>query len=98
LDHGFRKKLADRMWALAKPGGGVLWYDFIYDNPRNPDVKGISVSEIRDLFPAGNPKGWRLTLAPPISRFVTKIHPGCYTFFNMFPFLRTHVLCWIRKG
>jgi len=19
--------LADRMWALAKPGGGVLWYD-----------------------------------------------------------------------
>jgi Methyltransferase domain. len=98
LDQSFRKNLADRMWALAKPGGGVLWYDFIYDNPRNQDVKGISVSEIRDLFPAGIHRVWRLTLAPPISRFVTKIHPGCYTFFNMFPFLRTHVLCWIRKG
>jgi SAM-dependent methyltransferase len=98
LDHGFRKNLADRMWALAKPGGGVLWYDFIYNNPRNKDVEGISVSEIRDLFPTGNHKVWRLTLAPPISRFVAKIHPGCYTFFNMFPFLRTHVLCWIRKG
>jgi hypothetical protein len=24
------------MWALTKPGGGILWYDFVYDNPRNP--------------------------------------------------------------
>ena len=22
------------MWALVKPGGGVLWYDFVYNNPR----------------------------------------------------------------
>jgi hypothetical protein len=29
---------------------------------------------------------------------MTVIHPTLYTLFNMFPFLRTHVLCWIRKG
>ena len=41
LDDGFQQKLADRMWKLVKPGGGVLWYDFIYNNPNNPDVRGV---------------------------------------------------------
>lgn len=98
LDDEFQGKLADKMWSLVKPGGGVLWYDFIYNNPKNSEVSGVPIRSIRALFPAGEFISWRITLAPPISRFVTKIHPGCYTFFNMFPFLRTHVLCWIRKG
>lgn len=97
LDDDFQEKLARKMWSLVKPGGGVLWYDFIYNNPKNPDVKGVSVQRIRELFPEGEIKVWRLTLAPPISRFVTKIHPSLYTLFNMLPILRTHVLCWIRK-
>ena len=29
------------MWAAVKPGGGVLWYDFTVDNPRNADVRGV---------------------------------------------------------
>jgi len=97
LDDRFQKNLAERMWEWVKPGGGVLWYDFIYDNPRNPDVKGMPISRIRELFPRGDLKYWRVTLAPPISRLVTKIHPSFYTLFNALPLLRTHVLCWIRK-
>jgi len=98
LDDEFQQKLADRMWSLVKPGGGVLWYDFIYDNPKNPDVRGVSLRRIRALFPHAKIRYWRLTLAPPISRLVTRFHPSLYTLFNMLPFLRTHVLCWIRKG
>lgn len=97
LDIDFQKKLANRMWRLVKPGGGILWYDFIYDNPSNVDVKGVSLKQIRNLFPEGALKVWKLTLAPPISRLVTKIHPQLYNIFNFFPFLRTHVLCWIKK-
>ncbi len=26
--------LLDRMWRWVKPGGGVLWYDFTFDNPK----------------------------------------------------------------
>ena len=44
LDDSFQQKLADRMWALTKPGGGILWYDFIYNNPRNPDVRGVPLT------------------------------------------------------
>jgi SAM-dependent methyltransferase len=97
LDDAFQHKLADRMWTLTKPGGGVLWYDFIYNNPRNPDVRGVPIRRIRALFPHGKIKVWRLTLAPPISRRVTRIHPSLYSLLNALPFLRTHVLCWIRK-
>jgi len=85
------------MWELTKRGGGVLWYDFIYDNPENPDVRGVPIRRIRELFPEGRMRYWRLTLAPPIARRVCRIHPCLYYVFNVFPFLRTHVLCWIAK-
>lgn len=75
----------------------MLWYDSTYNTPQNQDVRGVPVCRIRELFPEGEIKIWRLTLAPPISRIVTKIHPSFYTLFNMLPILRTHVLCWIRK-
>lgn len=97
LDNTFQERLAGRMWSLAKPGGGVLWYDFVYDNPRNPDVRGVPLRRVRELFPQGEMTAWRLTLAPPISRLVTRLHPSLYTVFNALPFLRTHVLCWIKK-
>jgi len=98
LDDQFQQKLANRMWSLIKVEGGVLWYDFTINNPRNPDVRGIPVQRIRRLFPKGSIKVWRLTLAPPISRSITKLHPGLYSWFNSLPFLRTHVLCWIKKS
>jgi SAM-dependent methyltransferase len=98
LDQGFRSRLARRMWGLVKPGGGVLWYDFAYNNPRNPDVRGISFREIVQLFPDGRVKGERITLAPPLARRVAPIHTSLYTLLNLFPFLRTHWLCWIQKG
>ena len=97
LNEAFQRKLANRMWSMVKSGGGVLWYDFIYNNKKNPHVRGIPVEAIRDLFPEGRMKVWRLTLAPPIGRFVTRFWPGFYTVFRMIPLLRTHVLCWIQK-
>lgn len=99
LDVNFQTELARQMWAWTAPGGGVLWYDFTYDNPRNPDVKGVPLRRIRELFPEGYLRFWRVTLAPPISRFITRMNPGLYTLVNtVFPVLRTHVLCWIEKS
>jgi SAM-dependent methyltransferase len=98
LNPDYRVKLARQMWRWVAPGGGILWYDFTYDNPRNPDVKGLTLREVRQLFPAGTMRHWRITLAPPISRSVTRIHPSLYTAFNALPFLRTHLLCWISKA
>lgn len=97
LNNSFQEELANKMWQWVKPGGGILWYDFVYNNPNNPDVRGVSVNRIKELFPKGIYDIRRVTLAPPISRRVCKIHPSLYNLFNTIPLLRTHVLCWIEK-
>jgi len=97
LDPSAQEQLAKAMWRWVRPGGGVLWYDFVYDNPRNADVRGVPVQRLRMLFPQGRIQARRVTLAPPIARAVARLHPGLYTAFNVLPILRTHVLAWIEK-
>lgn len=97
LDNEFQEKLASQMWRFVKPGGGILWYDFIYNNPNNPDVRGMPIKRIIELFPEGKIKVWRITLAPPIARYVTRVHPSLYNLLNLIPLIRTHVLVWIQK-
>ncbi|MBB4846207.1 SAM-dependent methyltransferase [Paucibacter oligotrophus] len=98
LNDGVQDALAAAMWRWLKPGGAVLWYDFIVDSPRNPDVRGVPLRRVRELFPAGRLRSQRLTLAPPLARWVcSKLHPAAYSLFNSLPLLRSHVLCLIEK-
>ena len=97
LDDAFQQRLAAAMWRWVRPGGGVLWYDFTVDNPRNADVRGVPLDRVRALFPEARMTHRRVTLAPPIARAVCRIHPGLYPLFNALPLLRTHVLCWLGK-
>lgn len=97
MDDAFQHQLADSMWRLLKPGGGILWYDFTYDNPRNSDVRGVPLSRVKELFPGAKCLHRRVSLAPPISRRVCKLHPQLYALFNSMFFLRTHILCWLKK-
>ena len=98
LDDAFQHRLADVMWRWVKPGGGVLWYDFTVNNPRNHDVRGVPLSRVRALFPQGLVRAERVTLAPPIARAVTRVHSDLYPVFNAVPLLRTHVLAWVAKS
>lgn len=97
LDDAFQQRLADAMWSWVAPGGGVLWYDFTVDNPRNPDVRGVPLRRLRTLFPQARIRHRRLTLAPPLARWVCRVHPALYPVFNALPPLRTHVLAWLEK-
>ena len=53
LDDDFQSELASQMWRWVKPGGSILWYDFVYNNPRNKDVRGVPLKRVRALFPEG---------------------------------------------
>jgi SAM-dependent methyltransferase len=97
LDDAFQQRLAAALWAWVRPGGGVLWYDFTVNNPRNADVRGVPLQRVRALFPDGTMRARRITLAPPVARAVTRLHPSLYTLFNTLPGLRTHALAWIAK-
>lgn len=97
LDDGFQQRLADTMWRWVKPGGAVLWYDFTVNNPRNPDVRGVPLARVRQLFPQARIDARRVTLAPPLARAICKIHPGLYSVLNTVPWLRSHLLAWVGK-
>jgi SAM-dependent methyltransferase len=97
LDDGFQELLAERMWRWLRPGGAVLWYDFTVDNPRNPDVRGVPIKRIRELFPHGRLRVRRVTLAPPLARAATRVHPKLYGLLNTCVWLRTHVLAWVER-
>ena len=97
LDAGFQQHLAQAMWTWLKPGGAVLWYDFTVNNPRNPDVRGVPLARVQALFPQGRLNHCRVTLAPPLARWVCAVHPSLYGLFNALPLLRTHVLVWVSK-
>ena len=98
LDDEFSKALAKKIWELLKTEGGILWYDVIYNNPSNKDVRGISFNMIKNLFPEAKIIKYKISLAPPIARMVTKIDDKLYNIFSSLSILRTHLLCWISKG
>lgn len=97
LDPAFQRTLADALWRWLRPGGAVVCYDFAVDNPRNPDVRGVPVQRLRELFPQGRMRVRRVTLAPPLARTVARVHPALITLLNALPLLRTHRLAWIEK-
>ena len=93
LDDALQQRVADAMWAWLKPGGAVIWYDLTIDNPRNPDVRGVPLARVRELFSKGRFTSRRVTLAPPLARAL----PAAYPLFNLVPWLRTHRLVLIDK-
>lgn len=97
LDERVQRRLADTLWTWVRPGGGVLWYDFAVDNPRNADVRGLPSRCVRALFPAARCVERRVTLAPPLARALARMHPALVAGFNWAP-LRTHRLIWLSKG
>lgn len=96
LDDDFQQDIAATMWRLVRPGGAVLSYDFAYNNPRNADVRGVPVRRLRELFPSGEFRVRKVTLAPPIARRLGRKKVG-YAILNGFPFLRTHRAVLIVK-
>jgi ubiquinone/menaquinone biosynthesis C-methylase UbiE len=76
LDGALREAIAAEMRRVVKPGGWVLWYDFIW-NPLNRATVGMPNRRIRACFP-----GWsmvkrkRISLAPPLARPLFRVSGG----------------------
>lgn len=95
LSDTFRKQLAGKMWSMLKKGGIVLWYDFVYNNPTNPNVRKVNRKEVLELFPeTATVELYPVTLAPPIGRRVGTAYGAINT---LFPFLRSHLIAVLKK-
>jgi SAM-dependent methyltransferase len=98
LDPDSRRQIAEEMLKALKPGGAILWYDFFIGNPRNPDTRGISKAEVRQLFPGCKVDLRRITLAPPLIRLLASRSWLACQILEKVPFLRTHYLGLICPG
>lgn len=99
LDDEIRKKLANRIWKLLDHDGAIIFYDFKYNNPNNPNVRKVTLKELHSLFPNSIITFRKVTIAPPISRRIIKIPVlGRYLLplFNIGIF-KTHILAIIKK-
>ena len=98
LDDGLRQAIANEMLRVLKPNGVILWYDFHCNNPWNPHVRGIGACEIKELFPSCVVNSRRITLAPPISRWLApRSWLVCYLL-EQIRILNTHYLAVIKKS
>lgn len=97
LDRSLRHAIAAEMLRVLKPSGLIIWYDFCWSNPKNPDVRGIRAQEIRELFSGSQVALHRVTLAPPIGRVVARYSPLLYILLSRTKILCTHYLALIRR-
>ncbi len=97
LDPELKRELSAEMVRVVKQDGLIVWYDFHMNNPSNPDVRGVKRQEIIRLFPGCTVDLQRLTLAPPIARFVAPYSWLACELLQAIPLFRTHYLGAIRK-
>lgn len=97
LNDETRRRIAVETLRVLRPGGTVIWYDFIW-NPGNRDVRGIGLPEVRALYPNSELDASRVTLAPPISRRVARVSATLCRPLEAIPWLRSHWLIAIQKA
>jgi len=96
-DEGKQCKIATEMKRVCRDDGFILWYDFIYNSPANPNVRGIGRRRVMELFSPWKCEFCSVTLAPPIARRLVPLSWSLAEDIETFcPFLRTHLLALIK--
>lgn len=98
LDIRMARHISGEISRVLKPGGAVVWYDFRYNNPSNPHVRGMTQEAIISLFPNFRVILQTLTLIPPLSRRLGPLTPIFYPILAAIPCLRTHYLGMLLKS
>jgi SAM-dependent methyltransferase len=97
LDPDMRANVARECIRVLRPRGHVLWYDFRYDNPSNPNVRGMRREELERLFPEFELSARTLTLVPQVARRLGPLTALLYPVLAAVPPLRTYYMALLRK-
>lgn len=97
LDPALRRRAAAEMLRVTRADGFVLWYDFAVASPGNRAVRAVDRRELQRLFPDCRLSVRRVTLAPPIGRWLAARSWLLATCASAIPLLRTHLLAVIRR-
>ena len=89
--------IASQVRRILRSGGAIVWYDFRFNNPFNPNVRRVVRSAIRELFPQFSLRLQAVTLLPQLARRLGPLTPRLYPVLARIPFLRTHYLGLLIK-
>lgn len=96
LDHSARRRIAAETMRILRPGGALLYYDFIW-NPANRDTRGLRLADLHSLYPGCTVDARRTTLAPPVTRVLARWSLAACRALEALPFLRSHYLALITR-
>ena len=97
LDKDMKQSIAREMTRVMSPMGLILWYDYHIDNPKNPDVRGVTKKELHELFPDCEIKLKRIILAPPVLRLIAPYSIILCYLLQKITVLNTHYIGAIKK-
>lgn len=98
LNNEVRKIIADETNRVLVSGGVLVWYDLAVNNPKNANVRGINLKQLKQLFPDFNFNTRSVTLAPPIARVIAPKSFVIASILSSIPFLRTHFVGVLKKN
>jgi ubiquinone/menaquinone biosynthesis C-methylase UbiE len=97
LSDSIRAEVCRVSMRVLKPGGWVLIYDFRINNPFNPDVRAVSLKELKRYYSGCRYITKTLTLLPMLGRAVGKCSPALCGLLSLCPFLRMHRMTMFQK-
>jgi SAM-dependent methyltransferase len=97
LDYQMKKRIATEIFRVLKPNRILVWHDYRFNNPLNPNVKGIGKREIVNLFPGCQFEFKLINLNPFIARPLARLSWRLCQFLEKIPILRTHWLVTVKK-
>ncbi len=90
LDRDMASNVADDICRVLTEDGLIVWHDFRYPNPWNPDVRAMTKARIHDLFPAFDLDLELMNLLPPIANRLGQLTDYIYPKLAAVPALRSH--------
>jgi ubiquinone/menaquinone biosynthesis C-methylase UbiE len=98
LDDRMSNNIAKTITRLLKPDGAIIWYDLRYPNPKNRNLRAMTKTRIRRLFPEFNLDLEPTTLLPPIAERLGRHTEWLYPLIRKVPVLRSHYMGTISRN
>jgi SAM-dependent methyltransferase len=95
-DVGVRRAVAGEMARVLKPGGAIISYDFWVAWDRR-NTRAVSADELARLFSGFSLDVRRVTLVPPLARYLAARSWLACELLEAVPLLRTHELAVLRR-